>query len=278
MIQKSIIIFLLSCMGGAGLFLGGAEFGNSFTFLNSEVLHVTKKKNLVKPKSFYSRRKPRLVGISHEQLSFFSVLNDPSMTKMVGLNGKIIKSYEHFQPPVQVVRHVKKIKKKRSAPVSAVQIRKASLQTVHVPPVKPKKAIIKARREPSNAVSRILKEFPTLSAQVDTGASANKVEIRPALLRATEPPKTAHTPFPELVSFVVQVSSFRQMQLAEVLRDALGKKGYAAFIGKTVLPGNKGTWYRVNIGRYLDHAGAEMAAAKYYEKENRKAIVIRQSG
>ncbi|MCH8311997.1 MAG: SPOR domain-containing protein [Nitrospinae bacterium] len=81
-----------------------------------------------------------------------------------------------------------------------------------------------------------------------------------------------------LVSYVVQVSAFRQWQHAQSLKAALGEKGYAAFIGKIELPENKGTWYRVYIGRYFNQAGAKMAAARFYREENRQAMVIRQTG
>jgi len=279
MIQKAIIILLLSCTGGAGLFLSDAEIGHSFAFFNSGEQPVVKKKNLVKPKSFYSKRKPKVADFKYEQLSFFPVLDDSSLSKMMGLNGHIIKKINYSPPSVRVSRPEKKIRKKPPAPVSPVRIEKADMKRASsaITHAVPKKIEIATRKEPSKSVSQILREFPILFAGGDTGSGQIPAASTPVSSISARPLKKAGDPLPEKVLFVVQVSSFRTMQRAEVLRDALGKKGYASFIGKKELPDNKGTWYRVNIGRYLDHAGAKMAASKYYRAENRKAIVIRKS-
>jgi cell division septation protein DedD len=269
---------MLSCSGGASFFLDGVEIGDSFPFFSSEAHEVTKKKNIVKPKSFYSKRKTESIDSTIENLSFFPVLDDPSLSKMVGLNGQIIKKYNYTPASVKAPRPEKKIQKKISAPVSSPPIEKAVLKVPvpALPPAKPKE--VEARPEPSNPISQILKDFPILFPPEDTGANKTRVESKTARAKKTESLKTVGDPSPEMVSFVVQVSSVRQLQRAEDLRSALEKKGYASFIDKIKLPDNKGTWYRVNIGRYLDHAGAEMAAAKYYREENRKAMVIRHSG
>jgi len=280
MIQKTIIILLLSCTGGAGLFFGDVEIGDSFAFFNSGDQPVAKKKNLVKPKSFYSNRKPKVDDFKYDQLSFVPVINDSSLSKMMGLNGQIIKKINYSPPSVRVSKPEKKIRKKTPALVSPVRIEKAVLKVTSSAkaPAVPKKIEITASRETTKSVSQILKEFPILFEGGDTGAGEVLAASTPVFAKSSEPLKKVENPLPEKVSFVVQVSSFRTMQRAEVLKDALGKKGYASFIGKTELPDNKGTWYRVNIGRYLDHAGAKMAATKYYRQESRKAMVIRKAG
>ena len=280
MIQKSIIILILICVGGAGFFLGGTDIGDSFAFFNSEFHQVTKKKNLVKPKSFYSKPRPKVADIKYEQLSFFPVLNDPSLNKVMGLNGRVIKKINYSPAPVRFSQPRKKIRKKPPAPVSSAPIEKTILKIVPpaTVPVEPERVEVVARLEPSLSVSQILKDFPVLSAPGDSRSRGTLAESAPSLFRGTKSLKTAGDSLSEMVSFVVQVSSFRKMQYAEVLRGALERKGYPAFIGKTVLPDNKGTWYRVHIGRYLDHAGAEMAAKRYHREENRRAMVIRQSG
>jgi cell division septation protein DedD len=280
MIQKSIIILMLSCSGGASFFLDGVEISDSFPFFNSEVQQGPKKKNIVKPKSFYSKRRTESKNSTIENLSFFPVLNDPSLNKIVGLNGQIIKKTNYTPASRRAPRPEKKIEKKLSTPVSSPPVEKAVLK-VHVPalsPAKPKKAKVEARPEPSNPISQILKDFPILFPAEDTGANKMRVESKPSPVKKTESIKKAGGPSLGIESFVVQVSSVRQLQRAEDLRSALEKKGYASFIDKIKLPDNKGTWYRVNIGSYLDHAGAETAAAKYFREENRKAMVIRHSG
>lgn len=281
MIQKTIIILLLGFAGGAGLFLSDVEIRDSFAFFNSGEHSVVKKKNLVKPKSFYSKRKPRVEGFKYNQLSFVPVLNDSSLSKMMGLNGQVIKKINYSPPAVRVSSPPKKkIREEIPVPVSPVKIEKAELKVTSSSktPAVPKKVETVARQATPKAVSQILKEFPILFAGGDSAASETPAEIKPVLTKNSEPLKKAEDSFPENVSFVVQVSSFRTMQRAEVLRDALGKKGYASFIGKTELPNNKGTWYRVNIGQYLDHVSAKMAAANYNRQESKKAMVIKISG
>jgi len=285
MIQKAIIILLLSCTGGAGFFLGGAEVGDGFDFFNSEVGPVTKKKNLVKPKSFYSKRRIQVSDFDYDQLSFFPILNDSSLNTMMGLNGQVITKTSYSPPPVRVAPPEKKIQKKPPAPVAEVvpaRFETASLKTAPTTPASPKKVWV----APQEKSSRQRSEPPVNPRRAITGSSGTPLTGGEELNKK----RTVQTLSPEnpsrgnigssgtLVSYVVQVGSFRQWQRAEVFRSALEKKGYASFIGKTELPGNKGTWYRVNIGAYLDHTGAKRAAMKYYRKENQKAMVTRQSG
>ncbi len=276
MIQKAVIFLILCCVGGVGYFLGGTDIPDKFAFFNSEFHHVAKKKNLVKPKSFYSKRKSRVAEFKYEQLSFFPVLNDPSLNKVMGLNGQVIKKINYSPPPVRVSQPRKKIRKKPLVPVTSAPVEKTVPSTIV--PVEPKKVEVVAQLDPSLSVSQILKDFPVLSSHGDFGSGDTLAKKKPVLFKGTKSSKTAGDSLSEMVSFVVQVSSFRNIQHAEVLRGTLQKKGYAAFIGKTELPNNKGTWYRVNIGRYFDHADAKTAAAKYYRKENRKAMVVRKSG
>jgi cell division protein FtsN len=283
MIKKVIIIFILSCTGGAGLFLDEAEVVNSFAFFNSEDHSVVKKKPLVKPKSFYSKRRSRMDEFKYEQLSFFPVLGDPSLSNMVGLNGQIIRKINYsppVKPAVRVSRPKKKIRKKPPTPVTPVRIVKASLSksTSAPAPAILKRIKVAARQLQSQSVNQILKGFPVLPSKVVKKARNTPVESKPVPSKEVSRLKTASDSMPEIVSYVVQVSSFRTIERAETLKANLEKKGYASFIGQTILPNNKGTWYRVNIGRYLDHARAEMAATKYYRAEKRKAMVIRKTG
>jgi cell division protein FtsN len=299
MIQKSIIFLMLSCTGGASFLMSGAEFAERFSFFNSEFDHASKKKSIARPKSFYSNRETSNDSASSpkEHYSFFPVLNDPSLSKMVGLNGEIIKRYESSPAPVRKVVLKKKIQRNTFTPaltVVPVQIEKPKVkmavlatpptthQKIEVAPkrveVETGKAEAAARPKKSNPILQMLRDFPVIPSLDTTAPSDKRVVSKPVLSKRTESWKPANAPTHEIVSYVVQVSASRQMQSAEKLRDALGKKGYAAFIGKTDLPGNKGTWYRVYIGRYFNHAGAKRAAERYYREENREAMVVRQTG
>jgi len=280
MIQKTFLILMLSCTG-AGYFIGETEIGDSFPFTGTEFHQFEKKKSIPKPKSFYSKRRtPKILpGSPSGEFSFFPVLNDPSLSKMVGLNGEIIKINNFSPAPPVSARKVpsrQKIHRITSTPISPVHIEKAVPKiAVLALPASPTKNSGLAIREVS--LKRNLKPFPRLS-PLGPGEKAAAIANIPSL--GTTGPGT--TPAGKssigLVSYVVQVSAFKQWQHAKILKLSLEKKGYVSFIGKTELPNNRGTWYRVYIGRYFNRAGAERAATRFYKEENRLAMVIRQTG
>jgi cell division septation protein DedD len=74
----------------------------------------------------------------------------------------------------------------------------------------------------------------------------------------TEKPAARH---PEGTSFTVQVASFPLKSEAETLKNKLTGKGYNVFISESN-QGDKGTWYRVRIGRKLDQEAARELAGK----------------
>lgn len=293
MIRKLIIILILSCTVGVGYVLAETEMG-SFPLFNTEVLQVPKKISAVKSKSFYSKQKALKdkQGFSSDQYSFFQVLNDPSLSKMVDLKGKVFKIKNNSPNLMRKVRVKKKILRKADVPVSPVRIEKAILK-VDAPPLplsKPKKTTMTAQRNSSDLnlkpVSVIT--IPVLSERVVPKKVALKQKPKELLSTLAtlesipsgpvQPNKALSASMSKLVSFVVQVSASQQLQRSKELKGVLEKKGYPAFIGKTELPDNGGAWYRVYIGRYFDHAGAEMAANRFFRKENRKAMVFRQTG
>lgn len=61
--------------------------------------------------------------------------------------------------------------------------------------------------------------------------------------------------------FVVQVSSYPLKKEAEEARDRLKENGIAAYIVESNIP-EKGTWYRVRIGRHMDQQTARETAGK----------------
>ena len=66
---------------------------------------------------------------------------------------------------------------------------------------------------------------------------------------------------PEGNSFTVQVASFPLKSEAETLKSKLAGKGYNVFISESN-QGDKGTWYRVRVGRRLDQEAAKELAGK----------------
>ncbi len=69
--------------------------------------------------------------------------------------------------------------------------------------------------------------------------------------------------------FVVQVASYHVKKEAEEARDRLKAAGLAAYVVESNIP-EKGTYYRVRIGRHLDQQAAREAA----EKAGKGSIVI----
>lgn len=70
-------------------------------------------------------------------------------------------------------------------------------------------------------------------------------------------------------SFTVQVASFPLRSEAETLKSKLAGKGYSATISESHL-GDKGTWYRVRVGRKLEQEAAKELAGKL----GKAAIVV----
>ena len=66
---------------------------------------------------------------------------------------------------------------------------------------------------------------------------------------------------PEGTSFTVQVASFPLRSEAETLKSKLAGKGYNVVISESH-QGDKGTWYRVRVGRKLDQEAAKELAGK----------------
>ncbi len=61
--------------------------------------------------------------------------------------------------------------------------------------------------------------------------------------------------------FVVQVAAYSNQKEAETTKAKLAAKGYSASIGEISL-GDKGTWYRVRVGRHLDKEAATEIATR----------------
>jgi cell division septation protein DedD len=66
---------------------------------------------------------------------------------------------------------------------------------------------------------------------------------------------------PEGTSFTVQVASFPLKSEAETLKNKLAGKGYNAYISESH-QGDKGTWYRVRVGKKLEQEAAKELAGK----------------
>ena len=74
--------------------------------------------------------------------------------------------------------------------------------------------------------------------------------------------------------YMVQVSSFRELAGAEVMKNQLMANGYSAFLTEVVIP-DKGIWYRVYLGKYANREEA-LEAAQSAKTRNKLSAVIHQ--
>ena len=82
---------------------------------------------------------------------------------------------------------------------------------------------------------------------------------------------------PMLHRFVVQVSSFRDVKMASILKMKLQKKGFDAYLMKIELPNHGGVWHRVFLGKYTDEALAQKAAERARQEYKLNAVVVKKA-
>jgi cell division protein FtsN len=97
-------------------------------------------------------------------------------------------------------------------------------------------------------------------------ANANKPAPAPTDDAAPKQPAQSAAPTkqasrPDANGYTVQVASYSLKSEAETLRSSLAAKGYNVGITESHL-GEKGTWYRVRIGKKLDPDAAKDLAKK----------------
>ena len=80
-----------------------------------------------------------------------------------------------------------------------------------------------------------------------------------------------------LSRFVVQVSSFRDVKMASILKMKLQKKGFDAYLMKIELPNHGGVWHRVFLGKYTDEALAKKAAELARQEYKLNAVVVKKA-
>ena len=104
--------------------------------------------------------------------------------------------------------------------------------------------------------------------------------IEPAKL---EPKKNIKTIVAEekktstLPRFAVQVSSFRDVKMASVLKKKLKEKGFDAYLMEIELPNHGGVWHRVFLGQYVDEALAKKAAERARQEHKLNAVVVKKT-
>ncbi len=73
--------------------------------------------------------------------------------------------------------------------------------------------------------------------------------------------------------YTLQTASYQEKEMAEDEVKRLKKRGYAAFIASSGIPG-KGMWYRVRLGSFLNKAAAEKLQKTIQSKEGISPIIL----
>ena len=82
---------------------------------------------------------------------------------------------------------------------------------------------------------------------------------------------------PKFYRFVVQVSSFRDVKMASILKMKLQKNGFDAYLMKIELPNHGGVWNRVFLGKYTNEALAQKAAERARQEYKLNAVVVKKA-
>lgn len=102
--------------------------------------------------------------------------------------------------------------------------------------------------------------LPKGQKQTVLGSGINE-KPKPAPPPQAAPATKAPEAKPANSGFLVQVAAFTNVKEAESTKAKLAAKGYSASISETNL-NDKGTWYRVRIGRHLDKEAASEIASR----------------
>ncbi len=128
-----------------------------------------------------------------------------------------------------------------------------------------KKVVIIGGTEPPKAEE----EDKVIEAEKEGPGMEGRGETKPQFAKA-EGPKIPAPAIPErelpIGRFTVNVGSFKERVQAERLMNELKEKGYKAFVAEATIP-QKGTWYRVSVGRFPSRKEAQTFARAVKEKE-----------
>ena len=138
-----------------------------------------------------------------------------------------------------------------------------------------------ARPVATKAVQTIPETKPAQPASGLSPAAQRVAEIRAALSSGAKPSPQAQTPAqapvqpstaPESVTYTLQVGSFQSSEVATSFTSSLAAKGYEANVVKIEVP-DKGTVYRVRMGKYKTLEDAQKAAAELDKKAGISAFI-----
>lgn len=94
---------------------------------------------------------------------------------------------------------------------------------------------------------------------------------QPQTQAKNEPP--AATSSNSRLRYTIQIASYQEKEMAEDDVKKFKKRGYAAFVASSELPG-KGMWHRVRLGSFTSKASAEKLRKELHEKEGISPIIV----
>lgn len=108
-----------------------------------------------------------------------------------------------------------------------------------------------------------------------TAEAPNIIPISPVPKQQPPPAKkeTAVASSSTKVRYTVQTASYQERDMAQDEVKRLKKRGFAAFVVSSELPG-KGVWHRVRLGSFTNKAAAERLQKSVREKEGLSTIVV----
>ncbi len=118
-----------------------------------------------------------------------------------------------------------------------------------------------------------------VSKEVSGGPEVQEKKQEKPQVAKVEEPKVQPQPEQRLATdkYTVNVASFRERVRAERLKKELEGKGYKPFVAKAVIP-QKGTWYRVSVGRFPSRGEAEAFSRALKEKDGFNSFVRELAG
>jgi cell division septation protein DedD len=257
---KKLFLLGLISLAGWGIYTAGQN--DLFSFLNNksdESVQVVKKDRAVKPKSFFKQVKDVMPApVKNYDYTFFETLEDVNLERYVDLDGK--------------VKVMKKTVHSWVDDVGKVINEPRILLAAYKEPVEPSNES-SSYDDIINKLDDLMREEPKKKTTPRTAPTRPVKHQSPptassSATRRVEPPVSSFKPY------MVQVSSFKKLSHARSLESKLQKKGYSPFV-KSVEVSQKGTWYRVFLGKYQTEASARAAAQKAKRLHKLKAIVLK---
>lgn len=118
---------------------------------------------------------------------------------------------------------------------------------------------------------------PSIKPLAQPPTKEKRIEIIAKKDTAAPAPTQKEAPVPvssnAKLRYTIQIASYQEKEMADDVVKRLKKKGYAAFIASSELPG-KGLWHRVKVGSFSNKAAAEKLQKELHAKAGVSPIVV----